>query len=151
MLPVGLEIDEAVVSGNDVQGHTDPFFLVLGSDATATVRVSCESIQRYLSTLRIAGLRDVVVETDGGLLKVAGTVVVLVPIRAVAACSLVVRDSVAVDLVLESAEPSAAAGLIEKQLKGINPIVDVSKMNTNLVIESVEVEGGWVVLHGVAG
>lgn len=151
MLPIGLEIDEAVVTGSDVKIHSDRFALVLGSDATATVRVSCDSIQRYLSTLGVAGLRDVVVETEGGLLKVAGTVVVLVPIRAVASCALVVRDGVAVDLVLQSAEPGAAAGMIDKQLKGINPIVDLTRMESNLVIESVEVADGWVVLHGVAG
>ena len=97
MLPIGLEIDEAAVSGSDVVVLTDPFSLKLGPGATAIVRVSCESVRKYLSTLDIAGLRDVTVETEGGLLKVSGTVTVLIPIRATALCALVVREGKMLD------------------------------------------------------
>lgn len=148
-LPIGLTIDEAVVSGHDVEVGTDPFSIHLGKDASAVVRVSCESIAKFLGSLSL-GLRDVSVSTSEGMLKVVATAVVLVPIRAVVMCSLVVRDGQALDIVLESAEPGAARGLIEKQLGGINPVLDLSAVPMNLVIERVEVEDGWVVVRGVA-
>ncbi len=151
VLPMGLEIDEAAVSGSDVEIKTDPFSLKLGSQATAIVRVSCESIRSYLSTLDFGGLRDVTVETVGGLLKVSGTVTVLVPIRAAALCALSVREGKMLDIVLDSADPGAAFSLIDRQLKGINPVLDLSRLFLDVVIESVEVADGWVELRGVGG
>ncbi len=148
VLPMGLELDEAAVSGSDVEVHTDPFSLKFGPGATALVRVSCESIRKYLSTLDFGGLRDVTVETEGGLLKVSGTVTVLVSIRATALFALIVRDGKYLDLALESADPGAAFSLIERQLKGINPVLDLSASFLDVVIESVEVADGWVELKG---
>ncbi len=151
LLPIGLEIDEAAVSGSDVTVFTDPFSLKLGPGATAIVRVSCESVRKYLSTLDIAGLRDVTVETEGGLLKVSGTVTVLIPIRATAFCALVVREGKMLDLVLESADPGAAHTLIERQLNAINPVLDLSGLFLDVSISSVEVAEGWVELRGAGG
>jgi hypothetical protein len=147
-LPIGLTLDEVIVSGHDVVVDADPFSIHLGRDASAVVRVSCESIANFLGSLKL-GLRDVSVSTFEGQLKVGATAVVLVPIRATALCSLAVRDGKALDIVLHSAEPSAARGLIEKQLAGINPVLDLSTLPLDLVIEGVEIADGWVEVRGV--
>lgn len=151
VLPVGLELDDATVEGTDIQVRTDPFSVTLSKDARATVRVSCENIAKFLGSLGAANLRDIAVSTEGGLLKVAATATVLVPIRATALCRLVVREGDKLDIALESAEPAAARSLIERQLGSVNPVIDVSVAPVNLVIERVDVADGWVIVHGVAG
>lgn len=150
-LPMGLVIDEAAVSGRDVAVSRDPFSVTLGNDAEALVRVSCESIQRFLSTLDLGGLRDIAVSTQDGLLRVSGTAVVLVPIRATALCALEVEEDIRVNVALKSAEPGAAFGIIQKQLSGINPILDLTSLPINLVIEQISVADGWVEIRGGAG
>jgi hypothetical protein len=148
---MGLDIDEAAVSGSDVHVSSDPFAVTLGNDAEALVRVSCESIQRFLSTLDLGGLRDIAVSTQNGLLQVSGTAVVLVPIRATALCALEVEDGARVNVVLKSAEPGAAFGIIHRQLAGINPILDLASLPFNLVIQGIEVADGWVEVRGGPG
>jgi hypothetical protein len=148
---MGLELDEVAVSGSDVEVHSDPFALSLGANASAIVRVSCESIRSYLSTLDLGGLRDVTVETENGLLKVSGTVVVLVPVRATAFCALVAREAKFLDIVLEAADPGAAFSLIERQLKGVNPVLDLSDLFLDVSITTVEAADGWVEMRARAG
>jgi len=151
VLPIGLELDEATVEGREVAVHTEPFSITLSDDARATVRVSCESIAKFLGSFLGGQLRDVAVSTEGDFLRVAATATVLVPIRASALCRLDVRESVMLDIALVSAEPAGARGLIERQLASVNPVIDVSTLPMNFVIESVEVGEGWVVVHGCAG
>jgi hypothetical protein len=146
-LPMGLRLDEAVVSGTDVAVSSDPFSITLGEDASATVRVSCDSVREFLSTL---GLRDLTVETRDGLLVASGTVVVLVPIRATAYCRLVVVDGARLEVELERADPAAAASLIARQLGAVNPLLDLGSLPINLEITDVSVEDGWVTISGRA-
>ena len=147
-LPIGLVLDEVEVTGSGVTVETEPFSVKLGAGACAKVRVSCDSIRDFLTSRDLGGLREIAVAAENGLLKVSGTAVVLIPIRASAYCSLEVRDGRMLDIVLQSADPAPARTLIERQLSGINPVLDLSVSFPDIAITSVEVADGWVVLHG---
>ena len=148
VLPIGLTLDEVAVSGHDVEVSNDPFSIHLGKDAAAVVRVSCESIAKFLGSRDLGGLRDLEVSTSEGQLVVSATAVVLLPIRARIFCTLSIREGKMLDIVLESAEPAAARGLIEKKLAEVNPVLDLTSLGMNLEITSVEIGDGWVVLKG---
>ena len=74
----------------------------------------------------------------------------LIPIRAVAHCSLSIREGTFLDVVLKRIDPGAAAGIVEKQLAAINPILDTSGLPFKIEMQSVEIADGNIVVEGTA-
>ncbi|HXH61206.1 MAG TPA: LmeA family phospholipid-binding protein [Fimbriimonadaceae bacterium] len=149
-LPMGLSVDEITVESDGAGVETDPFSVSFDKPAKARVLVTAASVAKFLNETRPGGLADFAVETSEGLLVVGATAVVLIPIRAVAHCSLSIREGTFLDVVLKRIDPGAAAGIVEKQLAAINPILDTSGLPFKIEMQSVEIADGNIVVEGTA-
>ena len=151
VLPFGLELDEVLLHGCEVEVGSEPFSAVAHGKSPASVRVSAEAIERLLQGLLLSSISDITVSTEGDKLKVAAVVRVIVPIPAVALCALVLDEGKRVRIALESVEPAGGRAIVERQLNQINPIVDLTSLPVDLTIERVQVADGWVTLTGHVG
>ncbi|MEQ1823935.1 MAG: DUF2993 domain-containing protein [Fimbriimonadaceae bacterium] len=152
MLPMGLMLNHVLIQGKAGTIFTDPLNIQLDSPGQVEVHVHESSLSAFLEKESPAGMRDVNISAQSGVIKLKATVKVLFEIKAEALCTLKIVNGKQLFVVLESVEMAGvgAKSLAEQQLEKINPVLDVADLPLNLTLESVRIENGEIVLHGTA-
>lgn len=147
-LPIGLVLDEVLISGKGARVSTDPFAVHLDEPGRVVVKIHEGSIERFLERLQLGGASDFSVQATGGRLHIQTSVRVLVEIRVNVLCSLESEGGKRLDIVIEDGEPAAAKRMLESQIDKINPILDLSELPLDMTIEEIVIDEGWVELRG---
>ncbi|HVT13142.1 MAG TPA: LmeA family phospholipid-binding protein [Fimbriimonadaceae bacterium] len=150
-LPMGLTLDEIVIQGENVHIEKDPFQISLPTPGSMEVRISDTSLAAFLDRRAPGGLSEFRVRFADGLIHVEAKASIIISVNVGAVCRLRIEDGTKlfVELVrMESIGGSGAHNLVQRQLDGINPVIDVKDLPVNAMLDSVETEGSWLVLKG---
>lgn len=149
-LPMGLNLDEVLIQGEGLRLENAPWRLHLPEPGTMEVRVGEESLAQFLDAKAPGGLRDFKIRLDG-VINVQATATVILPIGVGAVCSLRIEEAskLYVDLIrVEAIGGAGVHNLVQKQLDGINPVLDTSELPLQASLDSVAIEKGWIVVKG---
>lgn len=149
-LPMGLVLDEVLVEGEGLRLEGEPLQITLEAPGQMTVRVSAASLSAFLNEKKPGGLSGFRTEIGGGLLQIEARAPLL-PFTATAHCRLEIVEGRELHVRLErlaSIGGSGAATMVQRQLDGLNPIVDLAEFPVQATLESVEGEDDWLILLG---
>jgi hypothetical protein len=150
---VGLEIETLTIEGQDVGIQTEPFALELSKPAMVEAVLLPEALERFLTVRSGGALREVAVRLVPGQIHVEASTRVIFEIRATAICTFRIENGKRLYVELQSVQAlgGAGAGIVQRQLDAINPILDVSELPIEVELQSVEVEEGRIVARALAG
>ena len=146
-LPIGLVLDEVLISGHGASVSTDPFSVHLSEPGRAVVRIHEGSVERFLEEMKPGGASDFSAQASGGRLNIQSSVKILVEIRVDIVCSLV-SDGKVIDIKIEDGEPAAARKMIESQIEKINPVLNLADLPLNITVQEIVIDEGWIELRG---
>ncbi|HWA83365.1 MAG TPA: LmeA family phospholipid-binding protein [Fimbriimonadaceae bacterium] len=150
-LPMGLSLDEIIIQGENVHLEKEPFQISLPEPGSMEVRISDASLAEFLNNRAPGGLSGFKVRFADGFIHVEAKASIIISVNVGAVCRLRIEDGTKlfVELVrMESIGGSGAHNLVQRQLDGINPIIDVKDLPFNAALDTVETEGAWLVLKG---
>lgn len=148
LLPMGLRIDEARLSGGGMTLDPKSARLSLSQPAKAEVRIRAASIASFLELKAPAAIKIQAVRLENGRVEVDAQARVIVSIQAQAVATLRIEAGRRLYLDLVSIEPGPARGLVEGQIAGLNPVLDVADLPIDLVLTSTKIESGWISVFG---
>ncbi|MBV6459649.1 MAG: hypothetical protein HONBIEJF_02800 [Fimbriimonadaceae bacterium] len=148
-LPMGLTVDEGWIEAVGANVSADGQWSV-SSPASVRLRISPLAVADYLNRTSPGGLRQVQVAIDNGLMVIDGKIRLLLEISATARCSLEIRDSKELHVVLESVDVGGvgAKGLVESQIAKVNPLFDVRDLPISVTLTNVDIRDDGVHLSG---
>jgi hypothetical protein len=149
-LPMGLTVDEVVLSAGRAEAQFKPFSLSLKKRAHVAVRVSAENVAKMLEEQSPDNLKNFTVTISDGLVIVENSAKVIVEIRVATSCTLRIEggSKLFVDLGKVSVPGPMARNMIEQQLAKVNPILDLDDLLPSAHMDSVEAEDGYIKLKG---
>lgn len=150
-LPMGLTLDEVIIQGESVHISKDPFNISLPTPGSMDVRISEASLAEFLNHKAPGGLSGFKVRFADELIHIEAKASIIISVNVGAVCRLRIEEETKlyVELVrMESIGGTGAHNLVQRQLDGINPVVDVKDLPLNATLNSVETDGSWLVLRG---
>ena len=150
--PMGLVITEARVKGVNAVISTDPVKVEMLKPGEFEAFIDEKALTVFLDEQAPGGLRDFEIELKEGKLFVKASLVVIVPMRASAVCTLRIVDGKQVFVDVESVDVMGvgAKGLVEGHLSKVNPVLDVADLPLKVELSSIAVEDAKVVVKGTA-
>lgn len=150
LLPMGLKVARVEVQGVGAVAEAKPFALNLTQPGSLVAEVAEADLTTFLEKQEIAGMHSISVQAMGGKLHVRAKKTLLVDLKITANASLRIVDGRQLWIDVESVDVmgAGAKNLVQSQLDKVNPVLDVSDLPVDATLESVEAEGGKVVLRG---
>lgn len=149
-LPMGLTVDEIVIEAGETRAKFKPFSIELDQPGQIKARISAASIAAFLNKEAPGGLKDFAVTIADGFLTAEATARIIVELRVAAVCRLRIaeRTQLWVDLESVSVKAPMAHSMVEQQLAKVNPLVDLKELASNLTLDAVTAEAGFVTVTG---
>lgn len=149
---LGLVLSTVHVQGSNVIVSREPAGVEMLEPGQVEVKIDEQALKVYLDEQAPGGLRNFEVEIEGGKMRLHATLVMLVPIKAAAVCTLRIVDGrqIFVDLASVEVFGVGATGLVEGHLAKINPVLDVKDIPLDVKLDSVDLEDGYVLVRGTA-
>ncbi|RYG23520.1 DUF2993 domain-containing protein [bacterium] len=150
ILPMGLKVSRVEVKGVGAAVEAKPFALNLVQPGALTAEVAEADLTTFLEKQDIGGLHSISVSAKGGKLHVNAKKTLLVDLKIAAVASLRIVDGRQLWIDVESVDVmgAGAKNLVQSQIDKVNPVLDVADLPVDTTLQTVEVEGGKVVLRG---
>jgi hypothetical protein len=149
---MGLVLDEVLIQGEAVHVDKDPFNVVLVEPGSLEVRISEAALAAFLNKKAPGGLSDFQVTMLEGYVRVeAKASIIISKVDVAAVCKLRIEEGAKlfVDLVrVEAIGGTGAHNIVQRQLDGINPVIDVDHLPVQATLTSVESDHHWLVVLG---
>ena len=153
VLPEGPKIDRLIISSPSAQISVKPFALDLKEAAEVTAEVGEANLAAYLNKLKPGNLFGFEVECAEGTIRAKAKVKFIVDIPVEAVCTLRIVEGKELHVDLQSVNVlggGGATGMVEDQIKKVNPILSSSDLPFDLQMESVTIANGVVEIKGQA-
>jgi hypothetical protein len=150
-LPMGLTLDEVIVTGENLHVDSHPLQAKLPQPGALEVRVGEASLADFLNHKGPGGLSGFEVKLANGLIHVGAVATVIIQLNVGAVCKLRIENGTQLFVDLDRVEAiggSGAYNLVKRQLDSINPVLDAKDLPLDAVLNTVHVENGWLVLKG---
>jgi hypothetical protein len=149
MTPFGLLIDKVDLTGGPFSINPDDLVKSEGAGQFVAT-VNAQSIQVFLQNQAPGGLSgfEVTVEPNGVHVKASKTVIVAIPVLALARLKIDSPRSLSIELLSASAMGAGLSTLVSNHIEQLNPIVTADQFPFPVEFESVEHVDGAVLLRG---
>lgn len=149
-LDFGLKIQSFEITSNTARASIDPFELNLDSPGNLKAIVTEQAVADFLEAKAPSNISGFQVSISGGKIHVNATanIVLSLPVKAVCTLEIVSGQQVFVRLESVDVMGGKAKSIVENQLDKVNPILDVSELPLNVVLNNVEADAGIVTLTG---
>ena len=150
VLPMGLRVARVDVTGEGATAVDKPFSLALASPGRMVAEVLEDDMAAFLEGQAPGGLKEFSVRAEGGKLHVRAKKTLVVDLKVSAVASLRIKDGRQLWIDVESVDVmgAGAKNLVQSQIDRINPVLDAKDLPIDATLESVEADGGKVVLRG---
>lgn len=148
----GPKFDQVRIAGGPMELGLDPFSIKMDRQAVIEAEIHEASLLAFLRLQAPPQVGDISVRIADELIRISGSIRVIVELKASADCKLRVEDEKVIWVDLESADALGGAGrsMIENQIAKINPVFDASKLPVDVRIQSVVAQNGKIVISASA-
>ncbi len=148
---MGLVLDEIIVEGERLELGTEPLSLSMPRPGSLEVRLTEDSLARFLNEKAPAGLKEFKVRLADGVIQIEATASLIISVKIGATCRLTIENEskLVVELVrMDAIGGSGMQNIVQRQLDAINPVLDADHLPVAATFKSVEIDQQLLVVYG---
>lgn len=150
LTPAGLVVDTIEIDAQDASYESGRQKLSLTEPAAFKGVVLQEDLLRFVSERTPEGIEIDSIRLVPGKIVVEAAVTMIIRVGGTAECSLQIEGGKRLMVRADSVDVMGGSmrSLVQKQLDGMNPLLDVSELPFEVELRTVEIEAGRIVLGG---